>query len=84
MVGDAAENIGEPGLRNNAVELCGFNQRVGNGDTLCAEAADLYLDIRVAGHTGGHELTLDGQDPVSLEALKTAHDDWLPQYMSIR
>ena len=30
MVGNAAENVGEPGLRIDAVELCGFNQRVGN------------------------------------------------------
>jgi len=56
----------------------------GKADAICAEAADFNLDIRVAGHTGGHELTLNGQDPISLEVLKSAHDDWLPQYMSIR
>ena len=31
MIGDAGQRIGEPGLWIDAVELGGFNQRVGNG-----------------------------------------------------
>ncbi len=31
VIGNAAENIGLPGLRINAVQLGGFNQRIGDG-----------------------------------------------------
>ena len=31
VLGDAAENIGQPGLRINAVQLGGFYQRIGDG-----------------------------------------------------
>lgn len=31
MVGDAGERVGEPGLRIDAIELCGFDQCIGNG-----------------------------------------------------
>ena len=31
VVGNAAENIGEPGLRINAIEFGGFDEGVGNG-----------------------------------------------------
>jgi len=34
VIGDAAENIGEPGLRIDAVEFGCLNQRVGNGGSL--------------------------------------------------
>ncbi len=31
-IGDAARRVGQPGLRIDAVELGGFDQRIGNGD----------------------------------------------------
>jgi hypothetical protein len=31
VVGDATENVGEPGLRIDAVEFCRFDQRIGDG-----------------------------------------------------
>ncbi len=31
VICDALENIGQPGLRINAVQLGGFNQRIGDG-----------------------------------------------------
>jgi hypothetical protein len=34
MISDAGQRIGEPGLRIDAVEFGGFDQRVGNGGSL--------------------------------------------------
>ena len=31
VIGDTAENISQPSLRIDAVELCGFDERIGNG-----------------------------------------------------
>ena len=31
VIGDAAENVGQPGLRIDSVELSGFDQGIGNG-----------------------------------------------------
>jgi hypothetical protein len=31
VVGDAAEHIGQPGMRINAVQLDGLDQRIGDG-----------------------------------------------------
>jgi len=31
VISDAAEDIGEPGLRIDAIELCRFDQRIGDG-----------------------------------------------------
>jgi phosphoribosylformylglycinamidine synthase II len=36
----------------------------------------------VIGVTGGAALTLDGGDTISIERLKSAHEDWLPAYMA--
>ncbi len=53
-------------------------------EELVAEAANIGIAARFTGHTGGNELTLDGKNPISLEKLKKAHEDWLPHYMSSR
>ncbi len=34
MIGDAAENVGQPGLRIDAAELCRFDQRIGEPSTV--------------------------------------------------
>ncbi len=34
MIGDACEDVGEPRLRVDIVELCGLYQRVADGSTL--------------------------------------------------
>ncbi len=31
VIGDAGQRLGEPGLRINAVQLSGFDQRIGDG-----------------------------------------------------
>ena len=36
----------------------------------------------VIGVTGGAALTLEGSDTISIERLKSAHEDWLPAYMA--
>jgi phosphoribosylformylglycinamidine synthase len=34
--------------------------------------------------TGGDRLTLPGETALAISALKTAHESWLPDYMSGR
>jgi hypothetical protein len=48
VVGDAAEHLGEPGLRVDAVELCRLDQGVGDGRRF---AAALGADEDVGGMT---------------------------------
>jgi len=36
VVGNAGENVGEPGLRIDAIELGRFDQRIGDGGRLSA------------------------------------------------
>jgi phosphoribosylformylglycinamidine synthase len=36
----------------------------------------------VIGRTGGTSLTVAGKDPISIEALRAAHEAWLPGYMA--
>ena len=44
-----------------------------------AEAAG--VPARKVGVTGGDELKLPGATPISISALREAHEDWLPNYM---
>jgi phosphoribosylformylglycinamidine synthase len=45
-------------------------------------ARSLGVPVRIAGSVGGAQLTVDGQDPISVADLRTAHEEWLPRYMS--
>jgi phosphoribosylformylglycinamidine synthase II len=54
-----------------------------------SEADKLLTDAKAAGvpalrigTTGGTNLTLPGEAPISVAALKTAHERWLPDYMA--
>ena len=40
------------------------------------------VPARIIGQTGGAILTLDGDYTISIEALRTAHEGWLPNYMA--
>ena len=40
------------------------------------------VTVRKAGHTQGKVLTVAGEDPISLEQLRAAHESWLPDYMA--
>ena len=45
-------------------------------------ASSAGVPALMLGKTGGQELTLPGESPISLERLKKAHEDWLPSYMA--
>ncbi len=49
---------------------------------LLARAAKAGVPAVRIGATAGHELTLDGCNPISLQRLKAAHEGWLPAYMA--
>ena len=53
-----------------------------HADALCAFAAKEGVSAFVIGRTGGHQLTLPGESPISLDELKRAHEDWLPAFMA--
>jgi phosphoribosylformylglycinamidine synthase subunit PurL len=42
----------------------------------------LSLPARIVGRVGGEALVLKGDAPLALVALRTAHEAWLPAYMS--
>jgi phosphoribosylformylglycinamidine synthase II len=45
------------------------------------EAKEAGIPVRRVGKTTGHALKLAGEAPLSLQALRTAHDRWLPRFM---
>ncbi len=51
-------------------------------DEITSQAKDKGITIRATGTVGGKELTVGGQDAISLDRLKSAHEDWLPGYIS--
>ncbi len=46
------------------------------------DAARAEISAIIIGETGGDALTLAGSAPISLAALRDAHEDWLPAYMA--
>ena len=46
------------------------------------EAAVAEIAAIIIGETGGDALTLAGSAPISLAALRVAHEGWLPAYMA--
>lgn len=53
-----------------------------SADAVMAEAKAAGVPAQTIGATGGTELALPGEAPLAIAALKTAHDAWLPDYMS--
>jgi phosphoribosylformylglycinamidine synthase len=45
-------------------------------------AADAHVPVRALGTVGGEALTLPGEKPLPLAALKAAHEGWLPGFMA--
>ncbi len=79
---------GESGLVDHAV-LFGEDQAryviacpADKADEILSNAGESGVTVRIVGSVGGARLTVDGQDPISLEELRTAHEEWLPRYMS--
>jgi phosphoribosylformylglycinamidine synthase subunit PurL len=52
------------------------------GEEIIERARLLSLPARIVGRVGGEALVLKGDAPLALVALRTAHEAWLPAYMS--
>jgi phosphoribosylformylglycinamidine synthase len=53
-----------------------------HADSILDRANDLGVPARYLGVTGGAALTVAGNDAISLDELRGAHEDWLPEYMA--
>ncbi len=53
-----------------------------NADAIHKAAALAKVPVRLIGKVGGDALTLAGEAPLPLAALRSAHEDWLPRFMS--
>jgi phosphoribosylformylglycinamidine synthase subunit PurL len=42
----------------------------------------LGLPARIVGKVGGSDISLRGETPLTLDALRAAHEGWLPGYMN--
>jgi phosphoribosylformylglycinamidine synthase len=51
-------------------------------DAVLAQAKASGVAALRLGTTGGDALTLPGERPISVEALRLAHESWLPNYMA--
>jgi phosphoribosylformylglycinamidine synthase len=51
-------------------------------EALLREAAGADVPLAVIGTTGGDALQLPGEAPISINALKSRHEAWLPDYMA--
>jgi phosphoribosylformylglycinamidine synthase len=51
-------------------------------DAVLAAARKAGVPAQAIGRTGGAALTVEGQEPISLETLREAHEGWLPAYMA--
>jgi phosphoribosylformylglycinamidine synthase II len=51
-------------------------------DAIHKAAAVAEVPVRVLGSVGGDMITLPGETPLPLTALKAAHWDWLPRFMA--
>jgi len=81
-------DLGDTGLPPHAV-LFGEDQAryvvacpAGAADEILQRAKDHGVPARIAGSLGGEQLTVNGQDPISLSDLRKAHEEWLPNYMN--
>ena len=53
-----------------------------DAEALQANLAALGVSCSILGNTGGDALSLPGEAPIPVSRLQSAHEDWLPQYMS--
>jgi len=51
-------------------------------DAVLAAARAAGVPAAAIGQSGGDALTLGGDDTISLDELRAAHEDWLPAYMN--
>ncbi len=69
MVGDAGENIAQPSLRIDTIELGGFDQRVGNGSRFSAPVRAheqvVFAPDRYAAHAAFGGVVVDAETAIS-------------------
>jgi phosphoribosylformylglycinamidine (FGAM) synthase-like enzyme len=53
-----------------------------NADAVHKAAVTAGVAIRILGTAGGDALTLEGNAPVALNSLRSAHEAWLPRFMT--
>ena len=51
-------------------------------DAIHKAAAVAKVPLRLLGKVGGDAIMIDGEPPLPLAALRAAHEDWLPRFMS--
>jgi phosphoribosylformylglycinamidine synthase II len=51
-------------------------------DAIHKAAAVARVPLRLLGEAGGEAIALEGEPPLSLAALRRAHEDWLPRFMA--
>jgi len=51
-------------------------------DAIHKAASVAGVPVRVLGSAGGEAISLPGETPLPLAALKAAHEDWLPRFMA--
>jgi phosphoribosylformylglycinamidine synthase II len=51
-------------------------------DAIHKAAAVAKVPLRLLGKVGGDAIALSGEPPLSLAALRTVHEDWLPRFMA--
>ncbi|MGL4241336.1 MAG: phosphoribosylformylglycinamidine synthase subunit PurL [Beijerinckiaceae bacterium] len=56
--------------------------RPADADRIMADAAKAGVPAMFVGITAGRSLTLPGETPISVDELRSAHEGWLPKYMS--
>jgi len=52
-------------------------------DRIINMASPLGVEIIPVAVTGGDHITIDGEGSIAVEQLKQAHENWLPDYMSV-
>ncbi|MGY8958270.1 MAG: AIR synthase-related protein, partial [Alphaproteobacteria bacterium] len=53
-----------------------------DGSAVVVAAHEAGVPAQIIGRTGGAILTLDEDYTISIEALRAAHEAWLPEYMA--
>ena len=51
-------------------------------EAVLSRAKEANVMTTVLGKTGGMTLTVEGHPPISIEAMRNAHEGWLPGYMA--
>jgi phosphoribosylformylglycinamidine synthase len=88
LAGNVGCNIALPdGLDGPTAWLFGEDQgryllTTSEPDTVLSRAKAANVNTVALGKTGGTALTVDGHPPISLKAMRDAHEGWLPDYMA--